>query len=154
MEGKPLTLSYFELYGKAEAIRMLLVYSKTPFTDNRFEIHGEAFQTFKASSKCANGQVPVQEVGDKCLNQSNAILRFLGKQQGYYGPDPFEEWFADAVLDTIEDVNNSMPRDSEGQPMYRLLFADTQLTEDNLNAFVTFRNKMQETIYLSKKLNG
>merc|ERR1711865_28692 len=100
MQGE-ITLTYFDLYGKAEAIRMLLTHSKTPFTDNR--VTGDAWAAFKVSGKCANGQVPVLEVGDRCLNQSASILRFIGSQTGYYGPDPFDAHFADSVLDTMGD---------------------------------------------------
>ena len=78
---------------------MLLHHSKTDFTDNR--VTGESWQAFKASGKCANGQIPVLEVGDKCLNQSAAILRFIGSQKGYYGSDPFEDHFTDSLIDTL-----------------------------------------------------
>ena len=57
--SKPV-LTYFDLYGKGEAIRMALVHSKTPFEDNR--VSGPAWAAFKASAKCASGQIPVLEV--------------------------------------------------------------------------------------------
>ena len=48
-------LTYFNLYAKAEPIRMALTHSKTAFTDNR--VTGQAWLDFKASGKCNNGQV-------------------------------------------------------------------------------------------------
>ena len=47
-QSKPV-LTYFDLYGKAEAVRMALVHSKTDFEDNR--VSGESWATFKASGK-------------------------------------------------------------------------------------------------------
>ena len=101
MQGE-ITLTYFDLYGKAEAIRMLLTHSKTPFTDNR--VTGDAWAAPKVGGKCANGQVPVLEVGDRCLNQSASILRFIGSQTGYYGSDPFDAHFADSIVDILSTV--------------------------------------------------
>ncbi len=37
------------------------------------------------------------------MNESAAILRFLGKQHGYYPTDPNEAWFVDATADFIGD---------------------------------------------------
>jgi hypothetical protein len=93
--SKPI-LTYFDLYGRAEACRMALVHSKTDFEDNR--VTGESWAAFKASGKCNNGQVPVMEVAGKFLNQSEAILRFIGTQTGAYNTaDPFAMWADDAV---------------------------------------------------------
>ena len=78
-DSKPI-LTYFDLYGRGEAVRMALVHSKTEFDDNR--VSGPAWAAFKASGKCNNGQVPVLEVDGHCLNQSEAILRFVGAKVG------------------------------------------------------------------------
>ncbi len=79
--SKPI-LTYFDLYGRGEAIRMALVHSKTDFEDSR--VTGASWAAFKASGKCNNGQVPVLEVCGKAMNQSEAILRFVGSQTGAY----------------------------------------------------------------------
>jgi hypothetical protein len=75
--SKP-TLTYFDLYGRGEAIRMALAHSKTEFEDSR--VSGETWAAFKASGKCNNGQIPVLEVNGQALNQSEAIIRFVGSQ--------------------------------------------------------------------------
>lgn len=64
--------TYFDLYGRGEAIRMALVHSKTNFEDNR--VGGESWAAFKASGKCNNGQVPVLEVNGQALNQSEVRI--------------------------------------------------------------------------------
>merc|ERR1712196_461854 len=140
MDGAPLTLTYFDLYGKAESIRMLLTHSSTEFTDNR--VTGDSWAAFKASGKCANGQVPVLEVGDKCLNQSAAILRFIGSQKGYYGPDPFAAHRADAIIDTYEDFNTRGPKNAVGKPTMYAMFGDEAMTEQCLAGIVEHRAKL------------
>merc|ERR1711865_252438 len=142
MQGE-ITLTYFDLYGKAEAIRMLLTHSKTPFTDNR--VTGDAWAAFKTSGKCANGQVPVLEVGDRCLNQSAAILRFIGSQTGYYGPDPFDSHFADSIIDTLSDVEKGYPKGPEGKPLMYKMFGDAAISEEDLALMVEARNKQWAT---------
>jgi glutathione S-transferase len=137
MDSAPLTLTYFDLYGKAEAIRMLLTHSKTEFTDNR--VTGESWAAYKASGKCANGQIPVLEVGDRYLNQSAAILRFIGSQKGYYGPDPFESHFADAVMDTFEDFQTRFPKGADGKPLMYCMFGDAPVSEENLAQMLEHR---------------
>ena len=50
--SKPI-LTYFDLYGKGEAIRMALTHGKIDFEDSR--VTGESWKAFKTSGKCANG---------------------------------------------------------------------------------------------------
>ena len=114
--AKPV-LTYFDLYGRGEAIRMALTHSKTDFEDNR--VSGESWAAFKASGKCNNGQVPVLEVGGQALNQSEAILRFVGAQVGSYNTaEPFAMWAADAVINTCSDFEKSAPKNGEGRPRW------------------------------------
>ena len=63
--GKP-TLTYFGLYGRAEACRMLMSYAKMDFVDNR--IDKEAFEALKAAGKCPSGQVPMLECDGQLMN--------------------------------------------------------------------------------------
>jgi len=126
--SKPI-LTYFDLYGRAEACRMALVHSKTDFEDNR--VTGESWAAFKASGKCNNGQVPVMEVAGKFLNQSEAILRFIGTQTGAYNTaDPFAMWADDAVINTMSDYEKSSPKSAEGKPLMYGMFGDAIGAED------------------------
>ena len=59
VDSGKMTLTYFDLYGKAEAIRMILTHGKVEFTDSR--VSGESWATFKESGKCPAGQIPVLE---------------------------------------------------------------------------------------------
>ena len=61
-------LTYFNLYGKVEAIRMLLHHSKTEYEN--CHVSGESFQALKQSGYLPNGQVPAFEIEGKVMNQS------------------------------------------------------------------------------------
>ena len=137
--SKPI-FTYFDLYGRGEACRMALVHSKTEFEDNR--VGGATWAAFKASGKCNNGQVPVLEVDGKCLNQSAAILRFIGSQTGAYNTsDPFAMWAADVVIDTCSDFEKSAPKNDEGKPLRYGLFGDSAVTAENVTRLAEHRVK-------------
>ena len=74
-------LHYFGVYARAEPIRMLLTIAGVEFNDHRItmETWGALKHTFP------NGQVPALVTPEgKTLNQSQAIVRFLGRKYGYY----------------------------------------------------------------------
>jgi len=138
--SKPI-VTYFDLYGKAEAIRMALSHSKTEFEDNR--VTGDSWAAFKVSGKCNNGQVPVLEVNGQALNQSEAIIRFVGAQVGSYNTaDPFAMWAADAVINTCSDFEKSMPKSAEGKPLMYGMFGDDPLAEDSVAKMVEHRGTL------------
>jgi len=97
----PYKLTYFDIYGRAEAIRFLLTHAKVEFEDVR--ISREELAELKKTGKFEFGQVPILEHDGKTLAQSWSILRYLGKIHGYY-PDDWESgWKADSLIDATED---------------------------------------------------
>ena len=98
-------LYYFDVYGRAEAIRMLLHHAKVEFTD--VIVTKEEVEKMKADGKLEFGQVPVIEHNGKFFSQSNAILRFLGSKHGYYPADPVESWRVDSTIDSVGDLTNA-----------------------------------------------
>ena len=58
-------LYYFDIYGRAEAIRMLLTHAKVEFEDHR--INGEQLGELKAEGKLEFGQIPMLEHDGKYL---------------------------------------------------------------------------------------
>jgi len=98
-------LYYFDIYGRAESIRFLAAHAKLELTNEY--ITGEKLAEMKSQGLLEFGQVPLLEVDGKKLVQSWAILRFLGRQHGYYPSEPETAWRIDSTIDACEDYLNS-----------------------------------------------
>jgi len=78
LQYKTLKLTYFNIEGAAEKLRLLFVLTGTAFEDNRI-----SFQEFGAlKDSLPTGQVPVLEIDGKQMAQSYALLRLLGRKLG------------------------------------------------------------------------
>ena len=99
----PNKLIYFPIGARATAMRILLSHAKAEFEDETvtFEQFGER----KAAGEFPNGQVPVWVQDGQYYNESKAILRFIGKQHGYYPEDIHAAWDADATVDYANDFH-------------------------------------------------
>ena len=61
VQDSSIKLTYFDLGGRAEAVRMLLNHAKVDFEDAR--VTGQAWTDLKANkAECPNGQVPVLKI--------------------------------------------------------------------------------------------
>jgi glutathione S-transferase len=98
-------LYYFDIYGRAESIRFLAAHAKLELTNEI--INGEKLGEMKAAGLLEFGQVPMLEVDGKHLVQSWAILRYLGRQHGYYPQDAEVAWRIDSTIDACEDYLNN-----------------------------------------------
>lgn len=94
-------LYYFDIYGRAEAIRFLLTHAKQEFEDVR--INGEKLAELKTAGTLEFGQVPVLEHDGKNLAQTWSIVRYIGKLHGYYPEDWENCWKVDSLVDAVED---------------------------------------------------
>ena len=97
---------YFPLYGRGEKIRLLLAHAKVEHEDERI-----AFQSFgarKAAGEFNDGKIPVWIQNGKQYNESNSILRYLGKQYGYYPADIEEAYHADNIVDFCNDLSGAL----------------------------------------------
>ena len=93
--------TYFELYGRGEAIRMVLNHKGVAFEDNRVPMDKWA----EVKPTIPGGVLPVLEIDDgTVLGQSLAIIRYLGRVYGYYSDDVMEAYHIDAILETASDV--------------------------------------------------
>lgn len=128
---------YFPVYGRAESTRMVLAHAKANWEDER--ISGEQFGPRKAAGEFPNGQLPVLVHNGKYLNESTAMLRYAGKQFGYYPADALEAWQADALVDYTNDFIGKL------YPilMIRKDFSEAGQTEfiNHLTTLVTFLSK-------------
>ena len=98
-------LIYFDVYARAEPIRVMLNYAKIAFEDVR--LTGAEYKELKTTGAVVS-QLPVWVTDDgKKYNQSHAILRALGIEYGFYGSTFDERWASDMVLDTFEDLSGA-----------------------------------------------
>merc|ERR1712228_464656 len=104
--GKGAKLIYFDLYGKAESIRMLLTHANVPFQDIRLSLSDRTeFIRMKESGELPGGQVPVFiEEDGRTLNQSSALLIYLAKKHGYYGKDEWSSYEDDWAMANFDDI--------------------------------------------------
>eukprot|EP00542_Grammatophora_oceanica_P020373 CAMPEP_0194038430 /NCGR_PEP_ID=MMETSP0009_2-20130614/10662_1 /TAXON_ID=210454 /ORGANISM="Grammatophora oceanica, Strain CCMP 410" /LENGTH=234 /DNA_ID=CAMNT_0038680919 /DNA_START=24 /DNA_END=728 /DNA_ORIENTATION=+ len=123
------TLTYFGMGGRAEPIRLAAVIGRFPFTNKAV-----AYKDFgEMVAGLPLGQLPILEIeegGTKTvIPQSDAILRYFGKQTGLYPDDPVEAMQVDSLLDTIKDLE--MPLDVTFMGPVRFLFADKEWEEED-----------------------
>lgn len=93
---------YFDGYGRAEPIRLILSHVKVPFEDVRYSF--EEWPTKKAELKPEFGQLPVLEHEGKKYAQSGAIIRLLGRQHGLYSDNAFDAWRIDSIDNSVSDL--------------------------------------------------
>ena len=99
-------LSYFDLYGRAEAARQAFTIAGVAFEDNR--VSGDSWKELKESGKCEFGSVPLLELDDgTCLSQSMSILRYVCRVYGgdkiQQSGDAMAEWNADSLVAYFSD---------------------------------------------------
>jgi len=97
-------LVYFNIRGRAEAIRVILEDQGLPYTNDimdRDRWINEAKPNGIKDGSLMFGQLPaLVDPAYGTIVQSNAILRYLGRKLDIYGDDPT---FTDMVLDGVED---------------------------------------------------
>ena len=109
-------LHYFNFYGRAEPIRMLLAHAKIAFEDIRVPF--PYWPGVKGNYEF--GQLPVLEITDaegkvKKYAQTLSILRYLSIQNGYYPKENAEQaWEIDSTLDAIYDLVNGLVNGIDG----------------------------------------
>ncbi|XP_060820570.1 glutathione S-transferase-like isoform X1 [Bombus pascuorum] len=96
-------LTYFNITGLAEPIRLVLHQSGIKFEDKR--LTQDEWPEVKKGMPL--GQVPVLEIDGKAYYQSKAILRLLARKNNLYGSNDEEAFLVDATVDTIDDVRSA-----------------------------------------------
>ena len=102
MQKKKIVLSYFDVYGRAEPVRMMLSHAKVDFVDDRIAF--EAWPALKMS-KFGGGGLPMITLNNgKMIGQTMPILRLLARQYGYYPTNVEVQLEHDWVVDNYSDV--------------------------------------------------
>jgi len=96
-------LTYFDFDGgRGEPIRIALHAAGIEFDDVRltFPQFGEVRSKLRFSS------LPVAEIDGVTVTQSNALLRYVGKQANLYPADARQAMYCDEVMDALEDLTH------------------------------------------------
>ena len=95
-------LVYFPIAGRAGCIRDAFKLGKIEFED--VHVTFEQFKEKKAAGEYTLGALPVLILDDGTqVTQSNAILRWVGKQANLYPTDATQALYVDEVMDAAED---------------------------------------------------
>uniref|UniRef100_A0A069DPE0 glutathione transferase n=1 Tax=Panstrongylus megistus TaxID=65343 RepID=A0A069DPE0_9HEMI len=97
-------LTYFNLKGIGEPIRMILTYAGKDFDDIRIERE----HWVQLKPKTPFGKLPTLEMNGKVLHQSVAICRYLGEEAGLGGNSNWENLEIDMIAETVTDIKNIM----------------------------------------------
>ncbi len=95
-------LTYFDLKGRAEPIRLTFVAGGVEFEDER--IGRDQFVEMKTSGALTFGSVPVLEVDDVMYGESAAQLRYAANVGGLAPSCPVEALKVDMVIDASESI--------------------------------------------------
>lgn len=93
-------LTYFDVRGRAEVIRLLLEETGTAYTEHRVSL--AEWPTLKPT--LAFGQLPLYEEAGIVLNQSPAIYRHLARIFNLYGDNEEERTRCDIVQETFVEA--------------------------------------------------
>jgi len=110
MIPKQLKLSYFNIQGPAEKIRLALTIGKIPFVDRRVEFSD--WPNVKPTTPY--GKMPVLEIndGEEVITQSDALMRYAGllaNQNGVdlYPQEGMERTKCDEMIAFVDEIQDS-----------------------------------------------
>merc|ERR1711874_850849 len=97
-------LTYFNLRGRGELIRLVFAYAGQEYEDFRFEI--AQWPEFKP--KMPFKQAPILEVDGTVLTQSHSIARYLARTFKIAGKNDLEQAQTDEYVDLVYDLIGGM----------------------------------------------
>jgi glutathione S-transferase len=100
-----LKLTYFDFHGgRGEPARLALSIGGIPFEDDR--VAPSDWPARKVETPF--GALPVLEVDEQTLAQSNAINRYVGTLTDLYPSDAWQAALCDEVMEAVEDINTKL----------------------------------------------
>jgi len=97
-------LTYFNVRGRGETIRLCLAAAGIKYEDKRVEF--KDWPALKPSTPF--GSLPVLEVDGKQLGQSMTIARYVAREGGLVGKNSLEQALVDSIVDSITDLREKM----------------------------------------------
>lgn len=111
-----LKLTYFNMPGRAEPVRVALFLNDISFEDHR--IGPAEFGALRQGDTLPLGSVPILEIDGLVMTQTGAMLRYVAKlgDAGLYPEDPFEAFVVDSVIDCFNDTLSAAMAPSYKEP--------------------------------------
>jgi len=150
-----LTLVYFPIAGRAEAIRLTAAVGDVAFTNK--VVSGAGFMELRSNGSLPFGQVPILEientdaegvVSTSTVSQTSAILRYMGKKAGIYPSNDVEALKVDEYICIFDDLINPLVISLMGAK--KCLVSDNEWTEDEKMAIRRKWGEQTLTKYLGK----
>lgn len=112
--SEQLILTYLDIKGYAEPIRLALRIGAIPFHDNR--VSYQQIAEMRAAGKLPFGQVPTLQITNKTevatpliIGQSQAILRWVGQRTGLLPqPGSHAALLVDSLLEALSDIHRAL----------------------------------------------
>ncbi|CAG9320786.1 unnamed protein product [Blepharisma stoltei] len=101
-----IVVHYFDIYGRAETIRLILHYAGIPFTDHRIQF--EEWPAIKATGFTEFGQLPAVDIDGHRLVQTRSIIRYLCQKYNYYVSGIQDVYYVESLCDLIDDIGTYM----------------------------------------------
>ena len=95
-------LHYFRGRGRAETTRWMLAINQISFENVPVDTP-EALAALRATGKLPFDQMPLLEIDDLNLSQSNAMIRYLARRGGYYGETDADALWCDMIAGAVAD---------------------------------------------------
>ncbi|XP_030760844.1 glutathione S-transferase-like [Sitophilus oryzae] len=127
-------LLYFDVPGRGEHIRYIFAYAGVDFEDYR--VPKDQWPELKKNTPF--GKLPVLQIDDQQVPQSNAIARYLARQFGLAGKSEWDSLQCDVLVDTLGDLQESV---------MKVMKEPDPIKREELRARVT---KEELPFYLSK----
>ena len=102
IKKKEMKFTYFDAYGRGESLRLLLDHAKIKYKDVRIGFNEWPMIKFD-TSRFEYAQMPTLEEDGVILSQSMSIMRYLGREYGYYPSDSETAYWVDNLLDLFID---------------------------------------------------
>jgi glutathione S-transferase len=93
-------LTYFDIRGRAETVRLILEEAAAPYRERRVTV--QEWPALKPD--LLFGQLPIYEEDGEQILQSQAIIRHLARRHGLYGRDERERTRCDVVAESVNDA--------------------------------------------------
>lgn len=145
MSNLKLRLSYFPFPGRGGPIRDALNIGGIPFEDAH--VPPDQFMRRKAAGEFPFGSLPVLDVetpaGKVTAAQSNALLRFVGRQTGLYPvDDPLRALKVDEALDFAEDFYHLIAPSMAESDVGKRMAMRKVLAEEGLPRWAGYLDKL------------